>query len=542
MGSIRPILNVAITQRTKREESAEALYWKGVFRSGSGQILKEFSPINHVDVRDSDNQLLICSGSRLALYASVGKTVSSSGATELDVGSDVAVIGNAIKNYSAPKVRQLYHGVFRRPDSRLLVAGSDDGRAFVWDTTANRPLRVLGDGSSKDRHEAAVRFVTFCQGGREVVTASDDGNVRLWDLAVGNALSTLGRHQDYVRCGTDCSESGLIATGGYDHIIRLWDTRQSSPCHEWKVSAAVESVACNRSLLFAAAGQTLYSYDMVAGRSIVEARQVHSKQVTAVATHGRSVISVGLDGQLRVWDLHLRPLHRTSFAPSQLISIGLGAKSIGVGSSDGQVHIKSLDCTPDQTSTTTINATDRKSASALAKSTLRNKRLRRGVNPELSGIETFGNGSTVVVRRDADRPTKNLKSYEKLLLEYRYSDALDAVMTQSKSNPVVVVSMLQELIRRHALHVALAGRSNAQLRRIVHFVCRHVTDARLSRPLLDTSMTLTELYTANVATDSTLSAAFKRLASLVNNEVNRLQQLAALQGQIHLLLSNMVTT
>jgi U3 small nucleolar RNA-associated protein 15 len=134
-----------------------------------------------------------------------------------------------------------------------------------------------------------------------------------------------------------------------------------------------------------------------------------------------------------------------------------------------------------------------------------------------------------------------LRLYEKLLLEFRFSDALDAAMSQSKSNPIVVVSMFQELIRRHALHVALAGRSDAQLRRIVHFVCRHVTDARLSRPLLDTSMALTELYTSRVAVTSSLASAFKRLSALVTNEIDRLEQLGSLQGQIDLLVSNMTS-
>jgi WD40 repeat protein len=59
-----------------------------------------------------------------------------------------------------------------------------------------------------------------------VVSGSDDGTVRVWDVAVGEEVNRLVGHTDYVRA-VAASPQGpeIFASGGYDHMCRIWDVR-----------------------------------------------------------------------------------------------------------------------------------------------------------------------------------------------------------------------------------------------------------------------------------------------------------------------------
>jgi U3 small nucleolar RNA-associated protein 15 len=59
-----------------------------------------------------------------------------------------------------------------------------------------------------------------------VVSGSDDGTVRSWDVAVGEEVNRLVGHTDYVRA-IAASPQGpeIFASGGYDHSCKIWDVR-----------------------------------------------------------------------------------------------------------------------------------------------------------------------------------------------------------------------------------------------------------------------------------------------------------------------------
>ncbi|RYG54074.1 hypothetical protein EON80_32080, partial [bacterium] len=82
----------------------------------------------------------------------------------------------------APNARALT--VAFGPDSKQLVLGSRDGAVRLWSNTAESPTRTLVG------HHGPVNSVCISQGGT-IISAGNDGTVKLWDGESGRNLVTL---------------------------------------------------------------------------------------------------------------------------------------------------------------------------------------------------------------------------------------------------------------------------------------------------------------------------------------------------------------
>jgi DNA-binding SARP family transcriptional activator/WD40 repeat protein/energy-coupling factor transporter ATP-binding protein EcfA2 len=115
-------------------------------------------------------------------------------------------------------------GTFARfaPDGRSLVYGDRDGRVWTLDTRTWKPTaRMGGDG-------AWILDAEVSPDGRLLVTTSNDGTGRLWDLAsrrpIGTALS--GGSEDPVAAGFLRGGTRLVVINERDGVA--WDVRPAS--------------------------------------------------------------------------------------------------------------------------------------------------------------------------------------------------------------------------------------------------------------------------------------------------------------------------
>merc|ERR1712187_92347 len=71
-----------------------------------------------------------------------------------------------------------------------------------------------------------VHCTKFSIDKQHILSASDDGTVRFWDLSTGIQITHMKGHLDYVRAVSSfTNDSKLWLTGGYDHSILMWDVR-----------------------------------------------------------------------------------------------------------------------------------------------------------------------------------------------------------------------------------------------------------------------------------------------------------------------------
>ena len=120
------------------------------------------------------------------------------------------------------------------------LAWSPDGESLAWgddgqirtpgetDTRAVAPrvciTRVDGQGELRTLvgHSGAITAVAYLGAG-ELVSASHDGTIRIWDLATGRPRPTHAGHLDAVTSLAWSPDGTRLASAGVDGTVRVWD-------------------------------------------------------------------------------------------------------------------------------------------------------------------------------------------------------------------------------------------------------------------------------------------------------------------------------
>ncbi len=104
------------------------------------------------------------------------------------------------------------------PDGKYIASNTHEGNsASIWETETGKEIRQFVG------HTNLVEGVDFSPDGKLLVTASQDGTLRLWDVATGQELHKFVGHVGAVFPVAFSPDGKFILSGGADRTARLWD-------------------------------------------------------------------------------------------------------------------------------------------------------------------------------------------------------------------------------------------------------------------------------------------------------------------------------
>jgi eukaryotic-like serine/threonine-protein kinase len=178
---------------------------------------------------------------------------------------------------------------------RILVTGGV--AAHVWDPAgAGSPVALL--------HPKPVSEAAWTRDGRQIITACEDGIVRIWDIETVRA-----KEGDFGRGALAIAISGdgvRFATGGTDGLARVWDVATGQAVSPpIVVGGPVKWLALGPKgeEMLTAGGRSARVWNAVTGQAV--SRELPFRQDltdVALSSDGRRVFMASADGTAGVWD------------------------------------------------------------------------------------------------------------------------------------------------------------------------------------------------------------------------------------------------
>lgn len=183
------------------------------------------------------------------------------------LGRDAVLLGHQ------KRVRDVAIGTLdERP---IVVSGSDDGKARVWDLATGT---VIGRPFTGHRESVRTVCAGFLGERAVAVSGSEDSTVWIWDLATGTPLSSpIMGHRRMVRAAAivDNADQPLLVTGSLDTTVRVWNLATGEAVggplrgHASGVIAVAAAKSTWRPVAASAdTDGTVYVWDLVAGTAI----------------------------------------------------------------------------------------------------------------------------------------------------------------------------------------------------------------------------------------------------------------------------------
>ncbi|OAK94516.1 putative WD-repeat protein [Phaeosphaeriaceae sp. SRC1lsM3a] len=209
-------------------------------------------------------------------------------------------------------------------DSAQLVSASLDSTVKIWDTVSGACLQTLKD------HSGNVHSVTFSHDSTQLASASFDRTVKIWDVSSGACLQTLKGHTSEVNSVAFSPDSTRLVSAAADKTIKIWSAGgnaclQTLEGHSSGVNSVVFSPDSTQ-LASASSDRTVKIWDISSG-ACLQTLKGHSSEVNSVAFSPDStrLVSAAADKTIKIWsaggDAYLQTLEgHSSYVTSVVFS------------------------------------------------------------------------------------------------------------------------------------------------------------------------------------------------------------------------------
>lgn len=157
---------------------------------------------------------------------------------------DIAT-GKAINNFKPSEWKKKAHkgvvnSVIASDDGQVVLSGGMDGVIRIWDVREGKETISLDDNDESEKknnktgsnsmlrgHRGAIRGLSLRGGGRQLFSASDDRQVKIWDMGQRAYVESLFGHGAEVNA-VDSMLSERAVSCGRDGTVRLYKVEEGS--------------------------------------------------------------------------------------------------------------------------------------------------------------------------------------------------------------------------------------------------------------------------------------------------------------------------
>jgi WD40 repeat protein len=191
----------------------------------------------------------------------------------------------------------------------VLCSGSADTRIKIWSLINFECIETI------EAHDQPINALRLTVNGH-LLSASDDGTIKLWQVDGGILLREMGTHESAVHAlALDKSEKRLMS-GDWSGHVKVWDVESGECVHTIKAhKCGVNALLVNRDgeLISAGFDKSVKKWGLVAGECFRTIKQAHGSSVLALAINQSKnvLISASFDATLKMWDINSGVLIRT---------------------------------------------------------------------------------------------------------------------------------------------------------------------------------------------------------------------------------------
>jgi WD40 repeat protein len=212
------------------------------------------------------------------------------------------------------------HAIAASRDGHLVAAGGTGTKILLWDLHAGGPPRELVG------NVGAIRGLDFSPDGRHLLSGSERGEVKVWEVARGVEEHSWNQGRE-VRSVAFGDDGRRVMAANFGGTARIWDAvtgqlvRELQPIPVERIGA----VAMSRDGRYAATGndtRLIRLWDLATGKQLrILAGHLGDVRAVRFSADGGLVLSASRDGTLRVWDTASgRALHAFSWLPDDIRS------------------------------------------------------------------------------------------------------------------------------------------------------------------------------------------------------------------------------
>jgi WD40 repeat protein/predicted Ser/Thr protein kinase len=233
------------------------------------------------------------------------------------------------------------------PDSQTLVSGSDDGTVKAWELKSGEQIYTSSSSG------ATINFIAIAIDGKILVTGGSNTYITLSELLTGKEISTINV---YAQCGAISPDGQFLVSGSSGGAIQVWNLNNREHIRTLtKHSSSVRSVAISpvgKTLVSGSGDKTIRVYSSSMYTLAGHKQSVNSLTITP---DGQTLVSGSDDATIKVWDMnngkeiftiaeHIGAVKSVAISPDgQTLASGSSDETIKLWNLNTQEEICTLD-------------------------------------------------------------------------------------------------------------------------------------------------------------------------------------------------------